>query len=186
MVSHESRHNIIHTREGLGFCSFCDDWHDLDDLWADTVRDEPPEREPRRGLAQRLPGTAAAGALALFLNACAHSHPAPPPAGGNGGAQTQPSQRFDNLDFNRATVKTDEQGRIVANFGIGVDVVGIFHNDKGAISYEQHPVMMKAVNPPEPLPAADRASLARSLQRYLGTNQSADPLWQRLLQDASK
>ena len=28
------RHEISLTRDGLGYCIKCDDWHDLDDFWA--------------------------------------------------------------------------------------------------------------------------------------------------------
>lgn len=120
--------------------------------------------------------------LCLCLWGCAHAAPetAPTPAPPPGSAA---SERFDDLNWDRARVARDPAGVLVATLGIGVDVVGLVRVPaQGDITYEQHPVMFQLHPPPQPLLPADRASLSRSLERYLvGTPKAAEqPLWQAL------
>lgn len=95
-----------------------------------------------------------------------------------------PSATFDHARF--GTIEKDAAGALVATLGIGVDVVGTVHDQHGTLSYEQHPVPMKA-GAAHPLSPEDQASLAANLKKYISAQGPAvNPLWQQLLHDIKK
>ena len=136
----------------------------------------------------------AASALTMLLVGCAHSSQGPASSTGSAASlaptpsAVQPSARFDNLDLRRCTISKDDQGNIVAKLGIGVDVVGTLRVDpQSQLTYEQHPVVLRIPQPPQPLSPEDRASLGINLQRNLSSQSPpADPLWQQILTAAQK
>jgi hypothetical protein len=100
------------------------------------------------------------------------------------GLLTMSSALFDGARF--ADITKSPSGVITARVGVGVDVVGTITDDAGALSYEQHPVMLKGSGVTRPLSPAERASLATTLEKYLSSHASANPLFLELLDDTKK
>jgi hypothetical protein len=102
-------------------------------------------------------------------------------------AQAQVS-RFDGVDFRRATIRSDGQGGLTVQVGIGVDLVGNLRDDgQGNVSYEQHPVFFKGPHPLVALSMKDRESLAANIERYLlSTDVDTAYLWGTILLDSLK
>jgi hypothetical protein len=100
-----------------------------------------------------------------------------------GATSVRPSHRFDGVRF--ASV-THGPRAIVGTLGIGVDIVGIVRDTRGAIVFRQHVVPRGPGIAFGPLSAADRASLTRALTRYLRATPHANRLWRTLLTDLRK
>lgn len=96
----------------------------------------------------------------------------------------QTSTRFNYVRFGE--IAKDASGAIVGHLGLGVDVVGTIHDANCDITFEQHVVML----PPGPfrhLSAAERASLADSLDAFIASAQPrANPLWDQVAEDLRK
>ncbi len=98
--------------------------------------------------------------------------------------QPEPSHLFDQVRF--AEIKQSPNGDLSAKLGIGVDQTGTVVDQQGKITFEQHVVMLKA-GAGRPLNAAERASLAFNLEKYiLATGPAINTLWHQLLTDAKK
>lgn len=90
------------------------------------------------------------------------------------------TNRFEHARF--GAVARDMRGAIVGHLGLGTDVVGTVHDSGGAISFEQHVVVL----PPgrfRPLSQPDLDSLAAALTVFTETTPDADPLWRQVLDD---
>jgi hypothetical protein len=76
---------------------------------------------------------------------------------------------------------------IEASGGTGVDmVITIRADEKGELSYAEHPVMGPAPAKFQPLTPQDKQALAEAIEAFLKKNPGADQLWKRLLGDAEK
>jgi hypothetical protein len=137
---------------------------------AASTRDEAPDIEtaPAAPDAAAAPADEAASAAPAGRSAAAA---APRPAPGVGGLRL-------------GSIAENADGSIDATFGEGVDVTGKIHADPdGNLTWSRRPVMMRP-GPLEPISDADRATLAKGLEKSLAATPGADPLWRDIIADA--
>jgi hypothetical protein len=97
---------------------------------------------------------------------------------------SEPSTRFNPARF--SDIVKEQDGVLVARYGLGIDMTGTIHDAHGRISAEQHVVPMHP-GKFHRLSRADRLSLAAALTRFIqSAPQPVDPLWRQLEQDAAK